>query len=357
MKPKKIAILYAGAKHWGGVETYLEQLFLNVDSSKLNLELISLGEWPLVEKIKGHGLSAKVFEFRWYKFWQVFGLAGYLKKNNFDLVTVQGLVANFYGRLASLFSGVPSLVTVHSDYRFDYPGPKKYLYNITFRLLSPFTKKYIAVSKFLKKETEELGVHAEKITVVYNGVKDVGEQLHPLGAVPIFGSLGRLHYKKGYAGLIEAASILPDQEFKIYIWGDGEEKENLQKQITRLGLDAKVKLKGFTKNIPGALSEIDYYIQPSLEEGFGITVAEGMYAGKPVIVTPAGALPELITDGETGVITKNVEPKSIAAAMKAVMSDRSASEIGKKAREYAVVNFGIEKWAHEIENAYLEAAK
>lgn len=354
MKAKKIAIFYAGAKHWGGIETYLEQIFLNVDKTKLDLSLVSLGDWELGQKLPKNQVI--VIRNKWYNPMTIKTLADILKAQNFDLVTSQGLVANFYGRLASRLSGVPNLITIHSDYKFDYEGIKEMLFWASFRLLEPMTKQYVVVSNFLKKETMKLGVSEKKIKLVYNGVKEISPQPKKKSKEIIFGSLGRLHFKKGYHVLIEAANLIREMDFKVYIWGAGGEQDHLEMQIKERNLQEKVILKGFTRDITKALAETDIYIQPSLEEGFGITVVEAMYAEKPVIIAPSGSLPELITDGVTGIVANDASPVSIASAMKYALEHENKA-IGKKARKEALARFGIDKWIEQIEEVYVGAAK
>ena len=357
-KPKKIAIFYTGAKHWGGVETYIEKIFQKVDPNKLDLTLVSLGKWELGEKLKQQKYPVIFIHASWYSPLVPSNLAKVLKDGGFDLVTSQGMVANFFARVGSKLSGVPNLVTIHSDYKFDYQGYKQLLFRITFWLTKSFTSKYVVVSRFLLDETVGLGVTKDKIELVYNGVEAIAAQPKNTNNQLVFGSLGRLHYKKGYHLLVQAVKILAYPNIKVYIWGDGEEKDQLTEQIRLAGLENQVVLKGFTKNIGGSLAEVDYYIQPSLEEGFGITVAEAMYAQKPVIVTPAGSLPELIQDGKTGIIASAVTPESIAVAMKTLIENRDlADKLAVNARKYALANFGIETWIKKLTEVYLGASK
>jgi len=357
-KPKKVAILYAGAKHWGGVETYLEQLFVGVDPTKLDLTLVSIGEWELGERLVASGFKTQVIAGNWYNLTLVNKLAKYFKTDNYDLVTGQGLVANFYGRLSAHKAQLPNLITIHSDYKFDYQGFKAGLYHLTFKLFESYTAKYVVVSNFLKKEAMKLGVSDGKISVIYNGVKELSVEPKKRESTIIFGSLGRLHYKKGYQLLIQAVTMIRELDFEVHIWGEGDDRVQLENQIQQNKLESKIYLEGFTKDIPSALSKIDIYIQPSLEEGFGITVVEGMYAGKPVIVTPAGSLPELVTDGKTGLIANDVSPESIATAMKALIeSPELCNKLALAGHIEAKKRFGVDTWIAEIERVYLETAR
>ncbi len=358
MNPKKIAIFYAGAKHWGGIETYLEMYFANADKGLVDLTLVSLGEWELGSRVAGLGFNVIVVSKHWSNQTISFSLSKILKEGRFALITSQGLVANYYARLSSLISGVPNLVTIHSDYKFDYSGVDRFLFWLTFGLLKGLTSKYVVVSQFLRRETLALGVPREKIEVVYNGVIDVGIQSKKRGRTLIIGSLGRLHHKKGYHILVEAVSKLSDLDFELIIWGEGEERASLEKMITDFGLKDRVKLPGFTNNVAESLNNVDLYIQPSLEEGFGITVAEAMYAVKPIIVTPAGSLPELIADGKTGLVTANVSAEAIAIELRDALENLDKLEsYGNAARKDAVKRFSVDSWISQLTRVYLGASK
>jgi glycosyltransferase involved in cell wall biosynthesis len=355
---KKIAIVYQGAKYYGGIESYIEQLFLNIDRKNIELTLISLGEWELTKRLQTKKFKVIVVPINWYQLYKSRELTKLYLENEFDLIVSQGMVSNFYARLSASKAGIPNLVTIHSDYKYDFHGVKKSIFAWSFRLLEAKTKKYIVVSKYLSNETQELGASIDKIRIVYNGVKELPSKPKKRSKELIIGSLGRLHYKKGYHNLIQAAGLLADEKFKVYIWGEGEEKIHLDALIKQNHLVGKVILKGFAKDVTKALAETDIYIQPSLEEGFGITVAEAMYAEKPIIVSPAGSLPELITDGKTGLIAKGTNPAAIAAAIKTLLDNKELDrKLGKEARAEALKRFSLDKWVKETEKVYLETSK
>ncbi len=83
-----------------------------------------------------------------------------------------------------------------------------------------------------------------------------------------------------------------------------------------------------------------------------------MGQGLPVVVTPVGNLKEIINDGETGVISTDLWPENIAAAIDKVLSDDSfAKRIGNSAKKYSVDNFSIKKWVDQTIDAYKAAMK
>ena len=356
--PKKIAVLYSGARSWGGVETYIEQVFQNVSRDTLDLTLISMGEWELSKKLKKSGYKVVVRNIPWFNPLGFLGISKDLLQGGFNLIVSQNMVANHFARLASWQSGVPNLVTIHSDYKFDYYGLKELIYLLDFKLFESLTAQYIVVSEFLMSELRKMGVKKEKITRIYNGVKEVAVASKKRSGTLVFGTLGRLHYKKGYHILIKAASLLRHENFVINICGEGNERQNLENLIARYALQDKVYLRGFTTDIHKALMETDVYIQPSLEEGFGITVAEAMYAEKPVIVTSAGSLPELVTDGKTGMVVSPGSEEALASAMMLAIKDpESLSTMSVAARKEALKRFGIDSWIRAIEKEYLKVAK
>jgi glycosyltransferase involved in cell wall biosynthesis len=355
---KKVAVFYAGARYWGGVETYLQNIFELTDSTKIKLILISLGDSELSKRLQKAGFSVVLVDFFWPNPLSFLGLIKKLREVEPDLLVGQGMVASFFMRLSTLILRIPNLITVHSDYKYDYSGFKKYLFVITFWFTRGLTGQYIAVSSFLKKETIKLGVTEEKIEVIYNGVADVAKQGRPNEGQVVIGSIARLHPKKGYHLLIEAAAEIRDLDWQMIIWGEGDERDRLQNMINKLNLQDRISLPGFTNNMADSLSKVDIYIQPSLEEGFGITVAEAMYASKLVVVTPAGSLPELITDGNTGLITKSITSEAIAIKLREAINDISRLQtLGKEARVQALKRFSLNTWINKIEKSYIEAAK
>jgi glycosyltransferase involved in cell wall biosynthesis len=315
--------------------------------------------WPLTDKLASLGHEVHIFSGNRIHPITPSRIGALLKKEKYDKVVSQGVVANVYARLASLVSGVPSLVTVHSDINFDYPNQIiRAIYKLSDILLRFRTSRYIAVSQYLKDTLIKSGVDGKRIDVVYNSV-DMPADYRNKKRNPeerlVIGSVGRLHSVKNYMALVEAAPDLKDKNLVIRIWGDGEEKGRLQKKISYLRSQGvnNIELMGETKDVWSVLPEIDIYIQPSLSEGFGITVVEAMLAGKPVIVSPKGSLPELVVDGQTGIVMKGADSKSITEAIKSALNNVSKLNIMAEAgQEYARKNFAIKKWVQLISAAY-----
>jgi glycosyltransferase involved in cell wall biosynthesis len=165
---------------------------------------------------------------------------------------------------------------------------------------------------------------------------------------------------KNYEELILAVGDLVKKGLSVTleIAGDGVEREKLERVIKENELGERVKLLGWQKDLNKLRQTWDVYVQSSLTEGFGIAVVEAMQSGLPVVVTPGGALPELVIDGQTGIVAKGFGSQEIAEAIKRMISDKEQMQkMAAEGQKFVANNFGIEKWAKDTLEAYKEAAK
>lgn len=355
---KKIAILYSGGKYFGGIETYLLNLFNTIDKNDFELELLSLGEWELTKRMELLGHKVVVFSSKRVSIRSINLIGGYLKENQFNLIESQGTVANAYARLISLIYKIPNLVTIHSDLSGDYANPiVRSIYKIIEKLTRFPTVKYIAVSKYLKKQLVKSGLPTSKIAVVYNGSDFPAPKARPHKRL-VIGSVGRLHPVKGYDLLIKAFALIDNKRLRLKIAGVGEELDNLKSLAKNLGISERVEFVGFQKDIYKFLDTVDVYVQSSLSEGFGLSVVEAMSQSLPVVVTPAGSLIEIVDDGRTGIVSKDFSPQSIADSITKLVSNYEFSkQMGENARESVVKNFDIKNWAENTTKVYKEILK
>jgi glycosyltransferase involved in cell wall biosynthesis len=383
--PRTIVVVYAGARVWGGIETYLHNLFRFHDPETMRLVLVSLGEWELERAIADGAVPAGETHWRLsgrrVRPRTILEIRKVVKEEKADLVLSQGAVANAYARVAARFSGVPNLVVTHSELANDYPRAlKRWGFTLSDRLLRPFTKRYIAVSWYLRGELVRSGVKADRIAVVYNGVDIRGLGIAevtppPDGALPPDGapltvehamsgkfrevnlvSVGRLHRVKNFDALIRAASLLPENT-RLTIWGDGTEREDLERLTDSLGLRGRVMLPGRAESIPAVLAKADVYVQPSKSEGFGLAVVEAMLCRRPVVVAPHGSLPELVEDGVTGIVAADSRPQALAASiLRVVCDDDLASRVAAAGQEAARRRFSIDRWLEATAAAFAEAS-
>ena len=212
---------------------------------------------------------------------------------------------------------------IHTDY--SKTSPNVFLDTTRFNKM----KCVVTVSENSKREILKLMPELEKKLVVVPNVIDtekidrmVNETTIQKDSEFAICSVGRLVKLKGFDIAVDTARILADEgiDFKWYIVGDGEEKENLLSQIKSLGLEDKVILTGSTKNPYSYMKMADVCVQLSEYEGRPLVVDEAQYLLKTVVASDIGAHRDLINDGQTGVITPR-NPENVAMAIKTVLFD------------------------------------
>jgi len=141
----------------------------------------------------------------------------------------------------------------------------------------------------------------------------------------VVGNIAALVAHKGQRHLVDAAPAIvrarPDAQ--ILIFGEGELRPVLQRQIKHLGLDHHVKLVGFQPDILSLLGGLDVFVMSSLTEGLGTSILDAMAASRAVVATTAGGIPEIVVEGETGLL---VRPGHAAPLAEAIISLLGAPE-------------------------------
>jgi glycosyltransferase involved in cell wall biosynthesis len=197
-----------------------------------------------------------------------------------------------------------------------------------------------------------MGRSPDKIEVVHQGIDlpkfrpglgrdDVRRELG-YGAteqvVGVFSRLGGDVWRKGIARFLEAAASVgaacPEARFLVV--GDGGAKASLQLRARQLGLGDRVLWAGWRSDVAALLAAIDVFVMPSLFEGSPTILLEAMAMAKPVVATTVGVVPEIIVDGENGLVVEPDQPDPLAIAIAALLADAGLrSRMGLKARETA----------------------
>jgi glycosyltransferase involved in cell wall biosynthesis len=147
--------------------------------------------------------------------------------------------------------------------------------------------------------------------------------------------------------------VLPTTKFLIV--GDGILREKLEEQIKNLDLGSSVIFTGTRKNIPDLLSAMDIFVLPSCSrEGLGISIIEAMAAEKPVVATDIGGIPEVVKNGETGLLVLPRNPEALAQAIiELLRNPKKANTMGKKGRIRFKEKFTNKRMLSEVENLYV----
>lgn len=155
---------------------------------------------------------------------------------------------------------------------------------------------------------------------------------------PFVIAVGRLHLQKDYPTLIRAFKILREnQDVRLLILGEGEERENLERLILELDLQDDVKLAGFVKNPFAYMKKASLFVLSSVYEGFGNVLVEAMACGTPVVSTDCPSGPsEILENGKWGKLVPVADPEALAKAMEESLNSPEKPDVRKRAMDFTV---------------------
>jgi len=296
-------------------------------------------------------------------------LFSFFRKCRVDIVHTHGSKAGLVGRPAALLAGVPAVVmTVHNSiFHHHLPGWKVSLFAASERFLAGYTARIIAVSEALRRELiDREGVSPERVVTVYNGIAPdafcIGpdrEYLERVTGIPagrkVVGTVARLAPQKGLKYLLKAASRLSarGEGLSYVIVGDGPLRGELEKEVLDLNLSGRVFFTGQRLDVHRLMPCFDVFVLPSVSEGLPLTILEAMAAGRPVISTRVGGIPEVIEDGVNGLLVNPGDASGLARAIEYITGDEEISRrMGGQARERVVKHFNSRKMAGDTDSIY-----
>jgi glycosyltransferase involved in cell wall biosynthesis len=222
---------------------------------------------------------------------------------------------------------------------------------------------HVAISHGLARYLAEIEGFAEDgFEVVHYGIVPGPEPPPYRGDTPRLAVVGRLVPVKGHDVLLRALARargeLPGLEVEIA--GAGPLDAELRARASALGLDGVVRFLGHVAGAASVLERAAVVVVPSLGEGFGMVALEGMERGRTVVASAVGGLPEIVADGETGVLVPPGDSDALAAGIVAVAGDLDrARALGAAGRARAVAEFSQERCTvrtAELYRAVLERA-
>jgi L-malate glycosyltransferase len=176
---------------------------------------------------------------------------------------------------------------------------------------------------------------------------------------PIVGNVAALVPHKGQRHLIEAARLVlpqvPDARFVIA--GEGELRPALDRQIKEHHLEKHVVLAGFRPDVLSLHKTFDIFVMSSVTEGLGTSLLDAMAAGKPVVATAAGGIPEVVVDGDTGFLVAPRDHEAMSAAIVRLLKDEALRQrMGAAGRKRACTMFSAERMVQETLRVYQRVA-
>lgn len=363
-----IAYLRLG-RAFGGVESYLLNL-ISALPGFCSGRLLLRGERTITEaREKGFPVEVLKKE-RKLDIRLFYRLPRYLRNHPTDIIHSQGELSDFLAARARSVGAVPfHVITLHTfpETDFSLGRLKLAIYNLMNRYSWRRADRIIVVYRGRVTELEKRGVPREKIRVIYNGINPVPFQKPPdeawrtrLGISPdnrLIGAVGRLVPEKGHLLLVKAfADLLIDYpDLRLLIVGDGPELKILRRETRQKKLKGKILYQGERDDIPEVLAALNLYILPSLTEAFPIGLLEAMAAGKPVIASRVGGVPEVISSGDNGLLTIPGRTEDLKIAIRRLLDDQAEAEkLGREARKTVQDRFTARKMAEATGQLYQE---
>ena len=170
-----------------------------------------------------------------------------------------------------------------------------------------------------------------------------------------FAMVGRLSREKDIGTCLRAIKILTGEgrSVRVFIFGDGPERESLEKLSKELGVKGYVFFLGFLDDIRLLLSEFRALIISSLTEGLPLVVLEAMRSGIPVVATKVGGLPEIVVNQETGLLVAPGNPEDLAIVLGQLADDkRRAREFGEAGYQRVLEKFDFPSFSKRYFDEY-----
>jgi L-malate glycosyltransferase len=224
----------------------------------------------------------------------------------------------------------------------------------------------IAVSRAIADLLRADGLPDSRIRLVYEGVPDrapvpggaeaLAAMGVPMGSL-VVGNVAALTGHKDHATLIEAVALLRERlpRVVLVIAGEGELRAPLEAQARELGLSGSVVFTGFRTDLDRLMPAFTVFCLSSHMEGLGTSLLDAMAFGRPVVATAAGGIPEAVEDGKTGLLVPPRDPRALADALHALLTDEArARAMGAAGRQRFLARFSAAHMVEETLQTYHE---
>lgn len=259
-----------------------------------------------------------------------------------------------YGALAARLASVPAVIHTRHHGRDHVIDHRSIALS---RAASKLVDRVVCVSRDGARVAEEEGISSRRLGVIWNGI-DVErfDQSGPIPSGPVV-LVARLRPEKGIEHLIAAVSRIAASHpnLRVEIAGDGDMETSLRELVASKGLEDRITFLGHVEDVPALLRRASCLVLPSLTEGISLTLLEAMSRGLPVVTTRVGGSPEVVVDGETGLLVPPADAAALGAALARIHDDPAeARRMGDAGRVRAEQSFNVRRMIADYESLYRE---
>lgn len=372
----------------GGAEKHLLWLTTGQVAAGHTVQVVFLkGDGELAGDFRDAGVDVAFVDFDKARFGTlrraVRDLAALLRAEAPDIVHTHLLKADALGALAARRAGIRALVaSKHNDERALLRKPVGWVHG----WLSRRVARTIALSDHVARFVAEHGrVDPARIRRIYYGVdatrlqpsRDRARVRQDLGLsedTQVLVCVGRLAPQKDHPTLLAAldrlvsgrdrassgssGSSAPSAPVQLLIVGGdpfGDGLARVEARVRDLGVGGSVRLLGIRDDVPDLLGAADLFVLPSLWEGLGLVFLEAMAVGLPVVATTVSAVPEVVSDGETGWLVPPGDPAALADALAEALADADERRRrGEAGRRRLLERFALPRMMAEVRSVYDE---
>lgn len=367
-RPLRLAYVIRDLRFGGGTENHLMQLFAHLDRRRFEPSLYLLRDHgELVERVRaldvpvhagrmeGSLLSPALLPC-------IADFARSFRKREIDVVHTYLPRGELVGSVAARLARVP-IVLCSKRGCHHRRGAEAAGCRVSNKLADRVLANAVAVKEFV---ADDEACPREKIVVIENGVDAVRfapvadrrrfkDKLGLDPDAPVVGSITRARVRKGYEEFLCATAEVKraHPRLQVIVVGQDTIEQAPRDLIATLGFGDDLHLLGLRNDIPDVLAAMDVFVLSSHDEGMSNAIMEAMSAGRPIVATDVGGAPEMIADGESGLLVppKVVEP--LAAAIRRFVDDPDAAEkMGQAARRTVEERYSIEVMVERYASLY-----
>ena len=349
----------------GGAERLVNKLAVGFNSESFRSLVCLFRPGWVQQQCESDGIPTTVipnkgvFDVAWL--WRFLAL---IRKEQVQLIHAHEFDAIVHGTLAAALARIPIVATIHGKNYYWQKATRR----IAYRLVSRYAR-MVTVSEDLKGFVmQRTGIPSQRMRVIYNGIdafpdvepNDQARLRNEIGLDSqdqIVGTVGSLYPVKGHRFLVDAMPSIVEAcpRARFVLVGRGDQEVPLKEQVKKLGIERYVYFLGLRQDISRLLSIMDVFVLPSLSEGLSVATLEAMASARPVVATRVGGNPELVVDGETGMLVPSVDSHALANSIADLLLDRPRARImGLRGRERVEKRFRMNMMVDEYRKLYEE---
>ena len=285
----------------------------------------------------------------------------YIHQNEVSLIHTHTGISTLMAIIATMNIDVPVVSTSHGW------GPQKTSWQKKIdRFALNRCHQLVCVSQQTKKEMIREGLAPSIQKVIYNGINGTSrtvferrDQLRSgIGIGPsetVIGTIAQLIERKGIGHLLNAFDQVHQQHprTRLLIIGDGPLYTSLREEAQKTSANGAVSFLGYRDDARSWLSALDIFCLPSEADALPMVILEAMSTGKPIAATRVGGIPELITEGESGLLVEPRDHQALAGSLVSLLQNSELSEkLGKAAQRRVEEHFSVDKMVKSYLSLY-----